>query len=102
MAIAAAIMLKMVRPKNASLILVDEATSSLDSMTEHKVQQALLQLAKGTTMITIAHRLSTIRHCDRIIVLREGKVAQEGTFTDLISREGTFRDMWKQQQSHTN
>lgn len=81
--------------KNAPILILDEATSSLDSHSEALIQDALDKLMKGKTTIVIAHRLSTIRKMDRIIVLQHGKIVEEGSHEDLISREGSlYKHLW--------
>jgi ABC-type multidrug transport system fused ATPase/permease subunit len=71
--------------KNPPILILDEATSSLDSQSEYYIQQALEHLMKGRTTIVIAHRLSTIRRCDRIFVFHNGGVAEQGTHEELIA-----------------
>ena len=77
--------------KNAPILILDEATSSLDSDSETEVQKALDQLMKGRTVFVIAHRLSTIRNAHRIIVLSDGQVVEQGTHTELIALNGEYR-----------
>jgi ABC-type multidrug transport system fused ATPase/permease subunit len=84
--------------RNAPILVLDEATSSLDSESEHLIQEALENLMKDKTVIVIAHRLSTIRQMDRIIVVDNGQVVEEGTHDDLSSREGTiYAKLWQLQ-----
>ncbi|HKV09081.1 MAG TPA: ABC transporter ATP-binding protein [Thermoanaerobaculia bacterium] len=80
--------------KDAPILILDEATSSVDTETERAIQQNLQTLTAGRTALIIAHRLSTIRHADRILVLRDGKVAEEGHHDDLLARGGTYADLW--------
>ena len=80
--------------KNPSILILDEATSSLDSESEKQVQEALENLMKGRTSIIIAHRLSTIRSADVILVLNEGKIAEQGTHKDLLAIEnGIYKNL---------
>jgi ATP-binding cassette subfamily B protein len=83
--------------KDAPILVLDEATSSVDTETERQIQQSLAELAKGRTAIVIAHRLSTIRHADRILVLRDGAVTEEGHHDDLVAKGGTYADLWNVQ-----
>lgn len=80
--------------KNPPILILDEATSSLDNESEHYVQESLAALAKGRTTITIAHRLSTVRKAERIIVLTEGGIAEEGTHDELIEKGGIYADLY--------
>lgn len=80
--------------KNAPILIMDEATSSVDTETERIIQQNLAELVKGRTALVIAHRLSTIRNADRIIVIKDGKLAQEGHHDDLVEQGGAYADLW--------
>lgn len=82
--------------KGAPILILDEATSSLDSESESLIQEALHELMKGKTVIVIAHRLSTIMEMDRIIVIDDGKVVDDGTHTQLLGRNsGIYRNLWE-------
>jgi ATP-binding cassette subfamily B protein len=84
--------------KNAPILVLDEATSSLDSHSEHLIQDALVKLIEGKTTIVIAHRLSTIRQMDRIIVLDKGKIIEDGIHDELIAKEGgLYKKLWDRQ-----
>jgi len=81
--------------KNAPILVLDEATSSLDSESEMLIQDALQQLIKGKTVIVIAHRLSTIRSMDRIIVISQGKIVEDGVHDDLlVKKDGIYKKLW--------
>jgi ATP-binding cassette subfamily B protein len=85
--------------KNAPVLVLDEATSSLDSESERYVQEALWRLMAESTALVVAHRLSTIAHLDRIIVVDGGRIIETGTHRELLltSRVGTYRDLWAHQ-----
>jgi ATP-binding cassette, subfamily B, bacterial len=87
--------------KNAPILILDEATSSLDSRSEHLVQEALKRLMKGRTTLIIAHRLSTIQHVDQIITLRNGKVDEMGAPEELAKTNGIYAQLLALQQQHT-
>ena len=82
---------------DAPILVLDEATSSLDSLTEHWIQQALDTLMRGRTSVVIAHRLSTVRNADRILVFDAGCIVQEGTHEELIQRGGRYRELVEMQ-----
>ncbi len=85
--------------KNPPILLLDEATSALDTETEQEIQGALARAGQGRTVITIAHRLSTIADADRIIVLENGRIVEEGSHGDLLSRAGRYASLWQRQAS---
>lgn len=84
--------------KGADILILDEATSSLDTKTEKEIQKAIEEAAKGRTMIVIAHRLSTIKNADKIAVVENGKFLEEGTLTELLERRGKFYRYWEEQK----
>ena len=83
--------------KNAPILLLDEATSALDSEIEQAIQESLYTLMEGKTVIAIAHRLSTIAAMDRLIVLDQGKIIEQGTHQELLSKDGLYAQLWKHQ-----
>lgn len=85
--------------KDAPIIILDEATSSVDPENEHELLEAIRELTKGKTLISIAHRLTTVRDAEQILVIDEGRVAQKGTHRQLMQEEGIYRRFWKQRQS---
>ncbi len=83
--------------KKSPILVLDEATSSLDSESEKYIQEGLWELMKNKTALVIAHRLSTIKHLDRIIVLDQGKIVQDGTHDELIKKKGIYAKLWSHQ-----
>ena len=80
------------------ILILDEATSSLDSVSEHYIQMALERLMQGRTTITIAHRLATIQKADRILVFADGKIVEQGSHTQLLQNpESTYRRLYEMQ-----
>ena len=80
---------------NPRIFILDEATSSIDTITEHRVQQALQRLLKGRTCFVVAHRLSTIRHADQVLVLDQGQIIERGTHKQLLVLGGTYAKMYR-------
>jgi ATP-binding cassette subfamily B multidrug efflux pump len=83
--------------KDAPILILDEATSALDSEIEAAIQESLSRLMKGKTVIAIAHRLSTIAAMDRLIVLNEGRVVEEGSHQSLLNQKGIYAQLWTRQ-----
>ena len=83
--------------KNPRILILDEATSSLDSESESLVQEALETLMQGRTTFVIAHRLSTIRNADRILVLERGQILEQGTHDELLRKAGLYKDLHDKQ-----
>ncbi len=87
--------------RNPPVMIFDEATSSLDSKTEDKIQKEIDELKGERTIIIIAHRLSTITNCDKIYVLDKGKIVEEGSYDKLYPKNGIFTKMVDRQLLHT-
>jgi len=83
--------------KDAPILIMDEATSALDSEVEAAIQENLLALMKGKTVIAIAHRLSTISALDRLVVLDAGKIIEQGSHNELLNAGGLYADLWNRQ-----
>lgn len=83
--------------KDAPILVLDEATSALDSESEKLIQASLTELMKNRTAIVIAHRLSTIQKMDRIVVLEDGKIIEDGTHAELLAKKGTYASLWSHQ-----
>ncbi len=84
--------------KNAPIVVLDEATAFADPENEHLIHQALSELTKGKTVLMIAHRLTSIVDADRILVLNEGKVVEEGSHSELLQKQGIYLHMWNEYQ----
>ncbi|MEO0831363.1 MAG: ATP-binding cassette domain-containing protein, partial [Pseudomonadota bacterium] len=83
--------------KDAPILVLDEATSALDSEVEAQIQAALERVMEGKTVLAIAHRLSTIARMDRIIVMDEGRIVEQGSHGDLLARGGLYARYWQRQ-----
>ncbi|HHT9951946.1 TPA: ABC transporter ATP-binding protein [Legionella pneumophila] len=83
--------------KNTKILILDEATSQLDSLTEEAIQNSLWQLMESKTTIVIAHRLSTLLHMDRILVFEAGKIIEDGSHEELLAKDGLYKSMWDAQ-----
>jgi subfamily B ATP-binding cassette protein MsbA len=84
--------------KNPPILILDEATSSLDTESERIVQDAINTLMQNRTCIVIAHRLSTVQHADEIVVMEKGKIMERGTHQQLIERNGLYKKLVEMQQ----
>lgn len=82
---------------DAPLLILDEATSSVDTRTEQMVQDAMNKLTKGRTSFTIAHRLSTIRDADIILVMKDGDIVETGNHSELLQQNGVYAELWNSQ-----
>jgi ABC-type multidrug transport system fused ATPase/permease subunit len=80
--------------QNPAILLLDEATASIDPLTEAQIQAGLTAVLRGRTSIVIAHRLSTVRSADRIIVLRQGRIIEEGDHEGLLARNGHYAELY--------
>lgn len=84
--------------KNAPILLLDEATASIDPSAEAQIQRAIGDLVRGRTVVVIAHRLNAIQHADQILVLDAGRLRESGTHAELLARDGLYASMWQRQQ----
>jgi ATP-binding cassette subfamily B protein len=83
--------------KDPRILILDEATSSVDTRTERLIQKALEKLLAGRTSFVIAHRLSTIRNADQVLVLMGGEIVERGTHTELLAKQGAYYDLYMSQ-----
>jgi len=83
--------------KNPAIFVLDEATSSIDTQTEAKIQAAIFKILEGRTSFIVAHRLSTIRHCDRILVIDNGRILEQGTHRELLAQKGHYHSLYTNQ-----
>ena len=83
--------------KNPSILILDEATSSLDTESEYKVQKAIDNLMADRTVLVIAHRLSTVESADKIVVMEDGEIADFGSHQDLLKKDGVYTRLYKKQ-----
>lgn len=83
--------------KNAPILILDEATSQLDSVTENDIQDSLSHLMKNKTTIVVAHSLSTLLHMDRILVFDKGKIMEDGSHKELLALKGLYKTLWDAQ-----
>ena len=83
--------------KQPDIVLLDEATSAVDTETEYSIQQSLRKLCEGRTTLVVAHRLSTVMNADRIIAVDQGQILEEGDHDELIARGGKYASLWAKQ-----
>lgn len=83
--------------RDPGILILDEATSALDLESEHMIQESLARLTKGRTTIIVAHRLSTITHADKIVVMKEGRIVEQGRHEELLAQKGVYHNLWSVQ-----
>ena len=79
--------------KDAPIVILDEATASVDADNEHFIQETISELCRGKTLIVIAHRLNTIRNASRIMVIKNGQIVESGTHEELLAKDGQYKNM---------
>ena len=84
---------------DAHMLILDEATSNVDTRTEQRIQKAMTTLMQGKTCFIIAHRLSTIIHADRILVVKDGNIIEQGTHAELLEKKGLYEELYRAQYS---
>ena len=84
--------------KDPPILILDEATSSLDNESEALIQEAMFRLAENRTTLIIAHRLSTVRHVDRIYVMRKGRIVEEGSHPELLKADGYYAQLYNRKR----
>mgnify|MGYP002590371089 FL=1 len=82
------------------MLILDEATSSIDTRTEQQIQKAFAEMMKGRTSFIVAHRLSTIREADLILVMKEGRIIEQGTHDELLEKRGFYSELYESQFAH--
>ena len=82
---------------DSPMLILDEATSNVDTQTERRIQDAMLRLMQGRTCFVIAHRLSTVQHADRILVVNGGDIVEQGTHEELLARNGFYAGLYRAQ-----
>jgi ATP-binding cassette, subfamily B, putative efflux pump len=87
--------------RDPGILILDEATSALDLESEHMIQESLARLTKGRTTIIVAHRLSTITHADKIVVMKEGRIVEQGRHEELLAQKGVYHNLWSVQDLGT-
>jgi len=87
---------------NPQILLLDEATSNIDSQSERLIQKGLNRLMEGKTTLIIAHRLSTVRNVDKILVIENGQIVEEGNHEELIAKKGVYESLYKEQYFNGN
>ena len=82
------------------MLILDEATSSIATRTEQQIQKAFAEMMKGRTSFIVAHRLSTIREADLILVMKDGKIIEQGTHDELLAKKGFYSELYESQFAH--
>lgn len=88
--------------KNPNILILDEATASLDSISEQMIMNTIFSKIRGRTVIMVAHRLSTIKNCDLIYVFNKGKLVEQGNHLELLAKDGFYKKLWSAQNEKNN